>query len=297
MDRDRSTNSFARSFKKEHSHHGTTQTNDDTRHPTDNSDAACRAHNSASARTTEGRRRTRPRRQGAGEAARCLGLDAAKPVGTAVATAVPTAVAMPDGRTPREAYLDEVAPAAIVGRLIKFTREGAFVTADDEAEISDTADFTVLADQTLVGWLRFNDDAPPDRIMGLLYDGFVPPPRNQLDQANWPAGLSGAPEDPWKHQMYLVLQGENSELFTFATSSMTGRRAVGNLLRHFDRMQKTHPDELPVVRLRTGGFQHRDDRIGWVHTPVFAVVGRAPRDSAAKPDTSPAGDLNDQIPY
>jgi hypothetical protein len=225
-------------------------------------------------------------------------LDAAK--GTAVATAAPTAVAMPDGRTPREIYLDEVAPAAIVGRLIKFIREGAFVTADDDAEISDTADFTVLADQTLVGWLKFNDDAPPDRIMGLLYDGFVPLPRNQLgdlDQANWPAGLSGAPEDPWKHQMYLVLQGDNSELFTFATSSMTGRRAVGNLLRHYDRMQRTHPDELPVVQLRTGGFQHRDERIGWVHTPVFAVVGRAPRDSAAKPDTSPAADLNDQIPY
>ena len=205
-------------------------------------------------------------------------LDVAK--STTVATGAPTAVALPDGRTPREVYLDEVAPAAIVGRLIKFTREGTFVTADDEAEIADTTDFTALCDQTLVGWLKFNDDAPPDRVMGLLYDGFVPPRREalgDLDQAKWPAGLSGAPEDPWRHQMYLVLQGDNSELFTFATSSMTGRRAVGNLLRHYDRMQKSHPDELPVVRLKTGGFQHRDERIGWVHTPVFAVVGRAPR--------------------
>jgi hypothetical protein len=224
-------------------------------------------------------------------------LDAVK--GAAVTTAAPTAVALPDGRTPREVYLDEVAPAAIVGRLAKFSREGTFVTADDEAEIADTTDLVALCDQTLVGWLRFNDDAPPDRVMGLLYDGFVPPPRSQLgdlDQAKWPAGLSGAPEDPWRHQMYLVLQGANSELFTFATSSMTGRRAVGNLLRHYDRMQKTHPDELPVVRLKTGGFQHRDERIGWVHTPVFAVVGRAPRDSAAKPDTSLSADLNDQLP-
>ena len=227
-------------------------------------------------------------------------LAAAKGAGTAVATAPPTAVAMPDGRTPREVYLDEVAPAAIVGRLIKFTREGTFVTADDEAEIADTTDFVALCDQTLVGWLKFNDDAPPDRVMGLLYDGFVPPPRKQLgdlDQTKWPAGLSGAPEDPWRHQMYLVLQGNNAELFTFATSSMTGRRAVGNLLRHYDRLQKSHPDELPAVRLKTGGFNHRDERIGWVHTPVFAVVGRAPRDSAAKPNTSLPADLNDEIPY
>src|SRR5262249_39014702 len=140
-------------------------------------------------------------------------LAAAK--GTAVATAATIAVALPDGRTPREVYLDEVAPAAIVGRLIKFTREGMFVTADDEAEITDTTDFVALCDQTLVGWLKFNDDAPPDRAMGLLYDGFVPPPRSQLgdlDRAKWPMGLSGAPEDPWRHQMYLVLQGDNSEL-------------------------------------------------------------------------------------
>jgi hypothetical protein len=54
---------------------------------------------------------------------------------------------------------------------------------------------------------------------------------------------------------------------------------------------------MPVVRLKSGGFNHRDDRIGWVSVPVFAVVGRAPRDSAAKPDTSAAGDLNDQIPF
>jgi hypothetical protein len=45
-----------------------------------------------------------------------------------------------------------------------------------------------------------------------------------------------------------------------------------------------------------GGFQHRDERVGWVATPVFAVVGRTPKDSAAKPDTSLAADMNDEIP-
>jgi hypothetical protein len=220
---------------------------------------------------------------------------------TAVATAQSTAVAPPDSRTPRERYLDEIAPAAIVGRLIKFTKDGTFITADDEATIPETADFVVLADQTLIGWLKFNDEAPPDRVMGLLYDGFILPPRSQLgdlDQSQWSDGLSGLPEDPWKHQIYIVLQhGESGELYTFATSSMTGQRAVGNLLRHYDRMQKTNPGELPVIRLKVGGFNHRDERIGWVHTPVFAVVGRAPRDSAAKPDTSLKADLNDEIPY
>ena len=51
-----------------------------------------------------------------------------------------------------------------------------------------------------------------------------------------------------------------------------------------------------VVRLKSGGFSHKDERIGWVHTPVFAVVGKAPKASAAIPDTSLSGDMNDEIP-
>jgi hypothetical protein len=62
-------------------------------------------------------------------------------------------------------------------------------------------------------------------------------------------------------------------------------------------MLKMNPGELPVVRLKPSGFHHRDDRVGWVPTPAFAVVGRAPRDSTAKPDTSPSGDMNDIIPF
>jgi hypothetical protein len=221
---------------------------------------------------------------------------------TAIVPAKTTAVAVPDNRSPQQQYLDEIAPAAIVGRLIKFSKDGEFITADDDARIAEDASFIVLADQTLVGWQRFHDGAPPDRQMGLLYgDGFVMPSRESLgdnDPSNWSTGLSGAPEDPWRHFVFLVLQsGETGDLFTFATSSKTGRRAAGSLLKHFDKMRRTHPDELPVVKLKTGGFHHKDDRIGFVATPLFAVVGRAPRDSAAKPDTSIAADMNDAIPF
>ena len=108
--------------------------------------------------------------------------------------------------------------------------------------------------------------------------------------------MDGRPADPWQHHMYLVLQqADTRELFTFVTSSMTGRRAVGNLLRHYDRLRRSNSDEVPVVRLRTGGFKHKDDRVGWVSTPVFIVFGKTPRDSAAKPDTSTEAILDDQL--
>jgi hypothetical protein len=208
----------------------------------------------------------------------------------------------PDTRTDVQKYLDEIAPANIVGRMVKFSKDGQFVTADDEGPVDEAAEFVALCDEVLIGWIKFHKDGEtaPVRVQGLLYDGFKMPPRETLgdmDETQWGDGLGGKPEDPWKHQMCLVLQRiETGELFTFVTTSDTGRRAVGSLLRHFDRMRRAGADDVPVVRLRAGGFNHRDPRVGWVPTPVFAIVGKAPRDSAARPDTSIAADLNDKIP-
>ena len=45
--------------------------------------------------------------------------------------------------------------------------------------------------------------------MGLLYDGFVMPPRESLgdnEAGEWDLGLDGQPADPWQHAQYLVLQ-------------------------------------------------------------------------------------------
>jgi hypothetical protein len=222
----------------------------------------------------------------------------------AIVPAAKQAVAMPDDRTSVQQYVDEIAPSSIAGRLIKFSKNGEFVFADTDEVVSSDADFIALCDETLVGWIRFHredEGVPPDRVMGVLYDGFVMPPRESLDDLNpadWPIGLSGAPEDPWQHQICLVLQTPGThELFTFATTSKTGRRAIGNLLRHFDRMRKKDADHYPVVRLKSSGFNHRDPRIGFVPTPLLAIIGKAPKASAAVPDTSPAADLNDSIPW
>jgi hypothetical protein len=208
-----------------------------------------------------------------------------------------------DTRPYRERYLDEVAPAMFPGKLVKFSKDGKFVVAESGEEISPDADFVALCDETLIGWIRFSDQEgePPQRIQGILHDGFQMPPREALgdtDPAQWPIGLSGQPEDPWQHQVVLVLQNrETLELFSFSTSSKTGRRAIGNLLRTYDRLQRSHPDTYPVIRLKASGFNHRDTRIGWVPTPSFAVVGRAPKADAAVPDTSVAADMGDQIPF
>lgn len=219
----------------------------------------------------------------------------------AAAPAKPAATAIADPRPYRDRYLDEVAPSGIVGRMIKFSKEGAFVTHDDGKPVPESAEFVALCDQTLIGWVKFNGEGePPDRVMGLFYDGFVMPPVESLpdrDKSQWDLGLDNEPQDPWQHHQYLVLQETKTlELFTFVTSSKTGRRAVGNLLRHYNSTRRLHPDELPVVRLRKGGYEHKNSRVGWVTTPVFVVCGRQSRDSVATPDTSLAANLDDDIP-
>jgi hypothetical protein len=214
------------------------------------------------------------------------------------------AVALPDTRTEHQKYLDGVAPSTIVGRPIKFDgKDGKFLYADTDEEISPDTDFFALCDETLIGWIKFHRDGvtPPERIQGLLYDGFVMPPLEDLpdrDETAWGIGLDGKPEDPWKHQMNIPLQIPSTlELATFRTVTKTGRNAVGRLLRHYDRMRRKDDDHYPVVRLKLGGYTRSKPPCVYVHTPMFVVVGKAPKASASVPDTSRAADFNDEIKF
>jgi hypothetical protein len=221
------------------------------------------------------------------------------------APAASTAIATPDSRDNVQRYLDEVAPSSIVGRMAKFSgKEGHFATNDDGEPIDENADFIALVDQTLVGYLRFNGEgAPPDRIMGLLFDGFEMPKLETLpdrDQSKWELGLNGQPSDPWQHHIYLVLQNvATQEMFTFVTSSRTGRAAVGNLISHYRRMLKSSAsrDAYPIVRLKVGAKTHPDDRVGTYKIPVFAVVGQVQRSNIVAADSSPEADFQDRISF
>src|SRR5262245_4681111 len=71
-----------------------------------------------------------------------------------LASAVPATPA-DDARSPHERYLDEIAPSGVVGRLIKFSKEGQFVFADDDSAVSPDEDLVALCDQVIVAFVRF----------------------------------------------------------------------------------------------------------------------------------------------
>ena len=206
-----------------------------------------------------------------------------------------------NGSSPLSGYMAEHG-VGMSGQFFKFAKDGAFRKTGDDAEVPAGTELVVVYDQIQAGWIRFNGKGnPPDRHMGAIFDGYTPPKREELgdtEESQWETDLSGRPADPWQHQMLVPMQNpESGELLIFTTSSVTGRRAVGNLVNYCDRLRVREPDAYPVVKLQVSGFQHRDDRVGWVKTPAFAVVGKAPKDGTAVPNTSVAGDLDDAIPF
>ena len=160
----------------------------------------------------------------------------------AVADTKASVPAVLDTRSAVQRFCDEVDPVSIVGPMLKFSKDAAYVRTDTDEEISDQTIFAVHADQTVSGLIKFNGPGnPPDRHMGALYDNYSPPPRETLgdtDESRWEIGLDGKPADPWQPTVYLLLENtETHELATFVTNSKTGRRAVAKLLRHYDRMR------------------------------------------------------------
>ena len=212
--------------------------------------------------------------------------------------------ALPDTRTPEQAFFDEGSPSAMFdGRLFKYDNKvPRYFLIDDDSAMPEDTPLIAQCDQLVWGRVKFNGPGnPPTRHLGPKYDGYVPSERETLgdtDLRQREVGLSGKPDDPWQIYYYLPVENpETHEVFCFAASTDTTRRAVGKLLRHYDRVRKTDADFYLLIQLKHGGFTHRDLRVGWVNTPVLAVVGRIPRADAAKPDTGKSGLPNDELPF
>jgi hypothetical protein len=211
-------------------------------------------------------------------------------------------VALTNGSSPIGAYLAKHGVGAS-GTFIKFDgKGGAFCKQIDDEKIPEGTEAVLIYDQIRVGWIKFQGKGnPPIRHMGPVFAGFVAPERDtlgDLDEADWEEGLSGKPVNPWQFQILLPLQDtKTGELMIFGTTSITGRRACDNLILMCARMQQREPDDYPVVRLDVSGFEHRDERVGWVKTPAFTRVGKAPKADVSAAASSVADDMSDQIPF
>ena len=67
----------------------------------------------------------------------------------------------------------------------------------------------MVYEEIRVGWIKFLEKGQqPERKMGPVFSGFVPPGREELgdlDEAQWEIGLSGKPTDPWQFQVLVPM--------------------------------------------------------------------------------------------
>jgi hypothetical protein len=211
---------------------------------------------------------------------------------------VPLTTATPAAINTGLNYLAKHAPN---GTVLRF-KDGKFIQpTQGDAELPEGTELVCHWDQARGGYQRFNGKGePPDVRIDLIFGG-KPPERDNLgddDASQWPiSDMTGRPEDPWREVQMVPLESTNEtgEVYIFQTMSPTGLRSVGNLLRQTARMTSKNPDFLPVIKIRAGGYNHH--KYGWVRTPAFELVGKAPRKDVAAAETSVSADMDDEIPF
>ena len=187
------------------------------------------------------------------------------------------------------------------GIPVRFNKEGKFILpTEGDKELLEGTQLAVIWDQARGGYQRFGAKGErPEYRVDLIFGG-KPPTRNELGGTNeneWPiSDFSGEREDPWKEVQMVPLQSiEDGQVYVFSTMSVTGLRAVSNLLHQAARMAAKDGDNYPVIKLRCGGYEHK--KFGWVKVPAFERVGSAPNSDITTAVTSLAGDMDDEIPF
>jgi hypothetical protein len=187
------------------------------------------------------------------------------------------------------------------GTVLRFSKDGKFVmpTNGDE-ELPEGTELACIWEQAKAGYQRFNGKGErPDVRLSLVFGG-KPLEREELgdtDPTQWPeSDLTGRPEDPWREVLMVpLISTETGEVYIFSTMSITGLRAVSNLLTQSARMAAKEEGFYPVIALRAGGYEHR--KFGWVRVPAFERRGKVPKSDITGALTSLSDDLNDEIAF
>jgi hypothetical protein len=185
-----------------------------------------------------------------------------------------------NARNAFEAISQDLASTNITGTLIKFTK-GDWITGDDE-DLDEGMELVANMDNLMIGWTKWEDNKPTDKVMGLVSEGYRPPTRRSLgdnDQALWELDDQGRARDPWQSGFYMILKtpGEaavDDELYTFATSSKGGKDMILELCGKYGKEMRVRPDMYPIVKLGADSYRHQE--YGKTFVPLMQIVGWEP---------------------
>jgi hypothetical protein len=163
--------------------------------------------------------------------------------------------------SPWRQFANEETRGFFAGDLLKYVK-GDWFLGEAKKPIGPTEVFVANMQEIWRGWVRWQDGAVTDTVVGRIVDGFALPPRETLgdqDETKWEVEPNGVKRDPWARTVYLILRRlSTEEVVTFTSSSDGGRQAVGRLSDKFDRHLKKGGGRMPMVLLESETYEHKD---------------------------------------
>jgi hypothetical protein len=149
------------------------------------------------------------------------------------------------------------------GRMFAFNGStGIFRTIDDGVEVPTGTKFVALLHETRKGFIKFNGDGAPPDVRMVRIDEDADIEREELgdnDQTNWPIGLSGEPEDPWKEQYAIPMMRHDAggELYVYIARGVVAMNSAGDLLGRWRYHPKRAAGLIPVILIESGTYPSR----------------------------------------
>jgi hypothetical protein len=174
------------------------------------------------------------------------------------------------------------------GRLIAFNgSSGIHRTLDDGVEVPSGTEFVAFLHETEKGYIKFNEGAPPDvRMVSISEDAEVPRREElgDLDQDEWPRGLDGNRQDPWKPQIAIPLARRDAggELFVYVARGSVALNSVADLLGRWRRHPKRQAGLIPVIRLENGTYPSKKFG-GFKPKPLLLIIDWVTKDGSPPP--------------
>jgi hypothetical protein len=191
------------------------------------------------------------------------------------------------------------------GRMFTFNGStGVYHTIDDGADILVGTKFVALLHLTGKGFIKFNAGAPPTVHMVKIYENVPDIEREELgdlDREQWPIGMNGEKEDPWKPQFAIPMQRYDTggEIFILIARGVVSMNSVGDLLGRFRGHPKRKAGCIPVVRIESGTYPSKKFG-GRKPKPVYAIDGWVTPTGEPAPELpkpSLAEELNDEVGF
>lgn len=197
----------------------------------------------------------------------------------ALTTRGTTALATAGAVDPFAAAADDMGASGAV--YMKFNgNTGEYSFGAEAEELPEGTRLAVNMRNFRRGYICWKDEEVVDEIMVKVIDG-NPPAEHQLPDHG---PYSDDPDDNegWSEQAAVDFRSvEDGREFVFKTSSKSGRRALGQLLKDYARQYKVHEGELPIIELATQSWMPKEKKHGKKYSPVFKIVDWANEEALA----------------